>query len=139
MAAAATPRARECAAPPAYGWSRRKRDWLLFLHADTRLPEGALARIESLNCRAGAFRHRFDSRDWRLRFISWATNLRCGMTRIFDGDQAIFVRRELFSSLGGFPEVSALEEILFCKRLVRHTRPVLLEDCILTDARRGKK
>ena len=99
MAAAATPRARECAAPPAYGWSRRKRDWLLFLHADTRLPEGALARIESLNCRAGAFRHRFDSRDWRLRFISWATN----------------------------------------QRLVRHTRPVLLEDCILTDARKFEK
>jgi rSAM/selenodomain-associated transferase 2 len=115
-------------------------DLLLFLHADTRLPAGAIAALDAARARAawhaGAFRHRFAPADWRLRIVSAANNLRCRWSRIYFGDQAIFVRRELFERLGGFPAVPMLEDVIFCERLRRVTRAVLLRDAVTTDARR---
>ena len=114
---------------------------LLFLHADTRLPHGALVRLET-NLRsgapwqAGAFRHRFEPTDWRLRLVSAGNNLRCRISRVYFGDQAIFVSRELFERVGGFAEVPVLEDVIFCERLREHTRAVLLPEAITTDARR---
>ncbi len=114
-------------------------DLLLFLHADTLLPEGALARLDTLcvagRCVAGGFRHRFTGDDWRLRVISWLHNTRCRVTRIFYGDQAMFVSRTLFWRLGGFPE-RILEDVLFSEKLRRATRPVLLDEYVLTDSRK---
>ena len=64
-------------------------EWLLFLHADTLLPEGTLARLEAecamRGCAAGGFRQRFTGDDWRLRAISWLHNTRCRVTKIFYG------------------------------------------------------
>jgi len=116
-------------------------DALLFLHADTCLPDGAIARLESrlqadAALQAGAFRHCFDPSDWRLRIVSAGNNLRCRRSRIYFGDQAIFVRRSLFERVGGFPEVPLLEDMIFCERLRPHTRAVLLPESITTDARR---
>lgn len=116
-------------------------DCLLFLHADTLLPEGALARLDALcangsQCEAGGFRHRFSGDDWRLKLISWLHNTRCRLTRVFYGDQAMFVRRELFWRLGGFPAKPILEDVLFSEKLRRATRPVLLRDYVLTDSRK---
>lgn len=111
-------------------------DWLLFLHADTRLPDGAIECIAAQRADAGAFRHRFSDDDWRLRAISWGHNARCRLTRVFYGDQAIFVRRELFARLGGYPDAPVMEDVMFCERLVRATRPVLLDRHAITDARK---
>ncbi|MBA3477401.1 MAG: hypothetical protein H0T52_03215, partial [Lautropia sp.] len=85
---------------------------------------------------AGAFRHRFASTDRRLRLISAVHNLRCRLTRIYFGDQAIFVRRSLFEKLGGFPVVPVLEDVIFCERLRRVTRSVMLRSAVTTDPRR---
>ena len=115
-------------------------EWLLFLHADTLLPDGALALLNALethgDCRAGGFRHRFSGDDWRLRVISWLDNLRCARTGIIYGDQAMFVRRDLFWALGGFPVTPILEDVMFCEALVRTTRPLLLDEEVVTDARK---
>lgn len=115
-------------------------DWLLFLHADTILPDDALARIATLagdsRCEAGAFRHRFTQRHWLLRLISAGHNVRCRMTRVYFGDQAIFVRRSTFDRVGGFPDVTMLEDVMFCDALRRITRPTLLAAFVHTDARR---
>jgi rSAM/selenodomain-associated transferase 2 len=115
-------------------------EWLLFLHADTLLPPGALLRLSRMekqaDCLAGGFRHRFSTHDWRLRLISWLDNLRCRRTRIIFGDQAMFVRRCLFQCLGGFPERPILEDVQFCQRLVRVTKPLLLREQVITDARK---
>ena len=115
-------------------------EWLLFLHADTRLPDDALARVAALagdpRCEAGAFRHRFSQRHWLLRLISLGHNLRCRVTRVFFGDQAIFARAATFERVGGFPEVPMLEDVMFCDRLRRVTRPVMLDAFVHTDARR---
>ena len=115
-------------------------EWLLFLHADTLLPEGAICRLnrfeKDAGYQAGGFRHRFSGSDWRLRLISWIDNLRAGLTRIIYGDQAMFVRRRLFLKMGGFPEEPVLEDLLFCEKLKTYTRPILLGQYVITDSRK---
>lgn len=143
-AASANPNVRWLVAPKGRasqmnaGAREARGDWLLFLHADTLLPHDALAAIAALDSAVGAggFRHRFSGGDLRLRAISWADNLRCRLTRVFYGDQALFVRRTLFECLGGFPEDHPLEDVVFCERLNRLTRPQLLDAYVVTDARK---
>jgi rSAM/selenodomain-associated transferase 2 len=115
-------------------------DWLLFLHADTLLPDGALRRLNAmetdLSCRAGGFMHRFSGADCRLRLISWLNNLRCRCSGIIYGDQAMFVRTGLFQQLGGFPDQAIPEDMAFSEQMVRHAKPVLLNPPVVTDARK---
>lgn len=114
-------------------------DVLLFLHVDTRLQPGALqalAAAVSQGLEAGAFTHRFLQDDWRLRLISWGHNLSCRLGHIYYGDHGIFVTRELFQAVGGFPEVPVLEDVIFCERLRRRVRGRLLAPLACTDGRR---
>jgi glycosyltransferase involved in cell wall biosynthesis len=89
-------------------------EWLLFLHADKILPDGALMRLNGMEAdrtiQAGGFMHRFSGNDWRLKLISFLDNFRCRHSRIIYGDQALFVRRSLFQRLDGFPNQPVLEE-----------------------------
>jgi rSAM/selenodomain-associated transferase 2 len=113
-------------------------EWLLFLHADTLLPQDGLARIFELpeEVMAGGFRHRFSGRGFGLWLVSLVDNIRCSRSRIIFGDQAMFIRRSLFSRLGGFPDVERLEDVLFCEQLVKHAKPVLLDQVVVTDSRK---
>ena len=118
-------------------------EWLLFLHADTVLPAGAIRRLNAMHAdqaiQAGGFRHQFSGTDWRLRLISFLDNLRCRCSRIMYGDQALFVRRTLFEHIGGFPNQPILEDVAICERLLKFTRPVLLSPAVVTDARKFVK
>jgi rSAM/selenodomain-associated transferase 2 len=118
-------------------------DWLLFLHADTVLPPGAIQRLNEMEAdqtiQAGGFMHQFSGDDWRLKLISFLDNFRCIRSRIIYGDQALFVRRELFEQLGGFPSRPILEDVTFCERLIRVTTPILLSPPAVTDARKFLK
>ena len=115
-------------------------EWLLFLHADTLLPDGALVRLQGLNDRqdieAGGFSHQFSGDRLSLRLISWIDNFRCRRSRIIYGDQAMFVRRRLFMALHGFSEQATMEDVEFCERLTRVTEPHLLPDPIITSSRK---
>ena len=113
-------------------------DWLLFLHADTLLPENALQNIEALpaDVQAGGFTHRFSGSARGLRLVSWLHNFRCRRTRVFYGDQAMFVRRSLFFALGAFPDEPMLEDLLFGETLATVTRPVMLDSQVVTDSRK---
>jgi rSAM/selenodomain-associated transferase 2 len=144
--ALAQPQARLLTAQKGRAWQMNagavsaRGEWLLFLHADTLLPEGALQDLNALEndqkIQAGGFHHRFSDEDWRLRLISTVDNLRARVTRIIYGDQAMFVRRTLFERLGGFPEQAFLEDVVFCQRLKQVSTPRLLEQHVITDSRK---
>ena len=122
------------------GASIARGEILLFLHADTLLPVNALGKIKNLlrheKHQAGGFMHSFGDKDWRLKFISFLDNRRCLKTKIIYGDQAMFIKRELFDRLGGFPEVKIMEDIYFCEKLVKQTTPVILDSYVKTDPRK---
>jgi rSAM/selenodomain-associated transferase 2 len=125
------------------GAKQAQGDWLLFLHADTVLPLGAIQRLNQMEAdqtvQAGGFMHRFSGDDWRLKLISFLDNFRCIRSRIIYGDQALFVRRSLFEQLGGFPKLPILEDVALCERLLTVTRPLLLSEAVVTDARKFLK
>jgi rSAM/selenodomain-associated transferase 2 len=112
-------------------------EWLLFLHADTRLPLDATSRIASLpdQVQVGCFHQIFDTRSLFLRALSWAHNKRFRVTRVIYGDQAMFVRRKLFDEVGGFP-VRPMEDVAISLTLRDRTRPVMLPGSVSTDARK---
>jgi rSAM/selenodomain-associated transferase 2 len=113
---------------------------LVFLPADTLLPEGALQRLSEADRVgspvAGGFRLRFDRRRLLLRWVAALSDLRARWTGVFYGDQVPFVRREVFLSLGGFREDLQVEDLEFATRLRRVVRPRLLPLTVTTSARR---
>ena len=95
-------------------------DVLLFLHADTTLPENAdvLVRRATLGPFAwGRFDVRIDSPRPLLRVVSALMNLRSRWTGIATGDQALFVRHDLFRRIGGFPDLPLMEDIAISRTL----------------------
>ncbi len=113
---------------------------LLFLHADTQLPAQAGRIIESALAKhtavGGRFNVRFDSPSVWGRVISSLMNRRSRLTGIATGDQALFVRRQVFELLGGFSEIPLMEDIEFSSRLQQAGRTVALRDTVVTSFRR---
>jgi rSAM/selenodomain-associated transferase 2 len=113
-------------------------DVLVFLHADTTLPEGAAAAIREAvadGADGGAFFLRFDVDRPVQRLGERLINLRTRLTRLPLGDQAQFATRRAFERLGGFPDWPILEDLDFARRL-RRARMVLIESAVTTGARR---
>jgi rSAM/selenodomain-associated transferase 2 len=115
-------------------------DVLLFLHADTRLPDSALddirAALRHPACVGGRFDVRLDGGGWLLAVIGALISLRSRLTGIATGDQAIFVRREIFEKLGGYPEIPLMEDIAFTRALKRAGKLACLKSRVVTSARR---
>ncbi|MBP1682140.1 MAG: glycosyl transferase family 2 [Proteobacteria bacterium] len=115
---------------------------LLFLHADTSLPASAAGDIEAA-IDAGAQWGRFDVRiegtHRLLLLVARLMNWRSRRSQIATGDQAIFVRRDLFERVGGYPEQALMEDIALCRRLKRFAAPACLRACAVTSGRRWEK
>lgn len=113
---------------------------LLFLHADTQLPAQAGRIVESAlaqrNAVGGRFNVRFDSPSAWGRIVSSLMNHRSRLTGIATGDQALFVRRQVFELLGGFADIPLMEDIEFSRRLRQAGRIVALRDTVVTSFRR---
>jgi len=103
------------------GASRATGDWLLFLHADSRLPDGWDARIRTAPAEAvgGWFRFALDDDAWQARVIERGVAWRVRLLRLPYGDQGLFVRRGVFERLGGFQPLPLLEDVDFMRRLKR--------------------
>jgi rSAM/selenodomain-associated transferase 2 len=115
---------------------------LLFLHADTRLPEQADALVQRALRHGhgwGRFDVRLDSTRPMLRLVARLMNLRSRLTGIATGDQALFVRYEVFRAVGGFPDLPLMEDISLCRRLKRHGPPACLRERVVTSARRWER
>jgi rSAM/selenodomain-associated transferase 2 len=112
---------------------------LLFLHADTRLPEEALTRVaEALSepgVALGAFRLGFDRDDWGTRFLIFGVDLRVRLFHLPYGDQGLFLRRETFERLGGFREIPAMEDVCLVRRARRLGRIVVAPERVRTSPR----
>lgn len=117
-------------------------DVLLFLHADTALPENAdlLVRRATLGLFAwGRFDVRIASPRRLLALVGTLMNLRSRLSGIATGDQALFVRHDLFQRVGGFPDLPLMEDIAICRLLRQHGRPACLRERVVTAARRWER
>ncbi len=115
-------------------------DVLLFLHADTRLPEDADHIVLNGLVRSGRAWGRFDveigGRSALLTAVAGLMNIRSRLTGIATGDQAMFVLRDAFRAAGGFAAIPLMEDIALSKRLKRVSRPLCLRERVLTSGRR---
>jgi rSAM/selenodomain-associated transferase 2 len=117
-------------------------DVLLFLHADTVLPDNADALVRRATLGPffwGRFDVRIDSPRPLLRLVSLMMNLRSRWTGIATGDQALFVRHDLFRQVGGFPELPLMEDIAISHALKAYGPPACLRERVTTSARRWER
>ena len=140
---------RVIAAPPGRGpqmnagAEKASGDVLLFLHVDTRLPADADHVVLNGLERSGRVWGRFDveieGRSPLLVVIAWMMNLRSRLTGIATGDQAMFVRREVFERVGGFPPIPLMEDVALSRTLKRVSPPLCLREQVVTSGRRWEK
>lgn len=126
-----------------YGAGFAQSNILFFLHADTFTCADTLKSIEKNIMNngfiGGCLTQRIDREGARYRLIENFGNIRARLTKIFYGDQGIFVRKDIFSKIGGFPEVPIMEDIIFTKKLRRTGKTIVLKDKISVSARRWEK
>lgn len=116
-------------------------DALLFLHIDTRLPEGADALIAGALTEHtwGRFDVRIDSDHALLAVVGVMMNLRSRLTGIATGDQSMFMTRSAFERVKGFPNIALMEDVAMSARLKEVGPPACLRGKVVTSGRRWEK
>ena len=117
--------------------------WLLFLHADTRLPPGWTAAIDAASrdprVNAGCFRFALDSRAPIARVLELGVRSRVALFALPYGDQAIFVRRDAFNAVGGYADLPIMEDVDLVRRLGHSGRLYRSPLPAITSARRWER
>ncbi|OFW12826.1 MAG: hypothetical protein A3F70_08400 [Acidobacteria bacterium RIFCSPLOWO2_12_FULL_67_14] len=117
--------------------------WLLFLHADSRLPPGWSNVIDGADRKpgivGGAFRFALDSKDVRARVLELGVRLRVALFHMPYGDQALFARRSAFDAVGGFRGLPLMEDVDLVRRLKRHGTLYCDPAAVTTSARRWER
>jgi rSAM/selenodomain-associated transferase 2 len=125
------------------GAKEAKHNILLFLHADAFIHlenlEQIVKAIEGKKYIGGCFHQVLDDPAILYRWIAWSGNIRAKVSKVFYGDQAIFVRKDVFQELGGFPEIKIGEDVVFTKRLRREGKVGILPYTVHCSARRWKR
>jgi rSAM/selenodomain-associated transferase 2 len=117
-------------------------DWLLFLHADSRVPDGwlhGLEKADAVGTVGGWFRLALDDPSWQARLIERGVALRVKLFRLPYGDQGVFVRRRTFEAMGGYRDMPLMEDVDFVRRLTRAGEVAEIPLPIATSARRWKR
>lgn len=116
---------------------------LLFLHADSLLPEDAdsliLEKMDRSQRLWGRFDIRIDSPHPMMAIVARMINLRTRLSGIATGDQAIFVRRDAFEAVGGYPDIPLMEDVALSKILRGKSRPLSISRKVVTSARRWRR
>ena len=125
------------------GAERATGDVFLFLHADTFLPPDGVMLIRDSLCVPGVVGGRFQlglsEKTMGFRLVAFLSTLRSRYLGITYGDQGIYVRRETFDALGGFPSLQLFEDSEFCSRVVRVGKFVMLNAQVCSSTRRWRK
>lgn len=123
-----------------FGATKATGEVLLFLHADTLLPDNfpqlIFDAINRPNFAAGAFSLAIDSPGKSLAAIAWMANLRSRFLHLPYGDQALFTTRSLFSATEGYPEMEIMEDFVFIQKIKKDGEIIILPECATTSARR---
>ncbi len=118
-------------------------DLLWFVHADSLVPEAAARQmLDGLRLHGagwGRFPVRLSGRGWRFRLIERLMNLRSCLTGIATGDQGIFVRRDWYEAVGGWPDIPLMEDIAMSRALKRLGRPLCMRTALHTSSRRWER
>jgi uncharacterized protein len=116
---------------------------LLFLHADTRLPDDFGAQVFELlmdpGTVLGAFQFKTDWDHWAMRWIERAAYVRSAHLHRPYGDQGLFLRKTVFAKVGGFPLVPIAEDLYLVRRLARMGRIALAPGTAVTSGRRWRR
>ncbi len=121
------------------GAQQAKGDWLVFLHADTHLPENWMDLIQHCKGEWGRFDVRLSGHHWLFRIIEKAMNLRSRKTSIVTGDQVLFFKPAFFQKLGGFPEIPLMEDIAISKLARTFCLASCISQQVITSSRRWEK
>ncbi len=123
-----------------FGASRAEGNLLIFLDADTLLPKHfdllILDKLENPEVVGGAFEFSFINPDWKLWLLSMGNRVRYRIGEIFYGDQAVWVKKEVFDQINGFPQEPLMETAYFCKKLKNYGKLSLIKKPIKTSPRR---
>lgn len=115
---------------------------LWFVHADTTLPPDGPQQVGAAIAQGylgGAFRMRFEPSTPFWDLLAWFDNQRTRLFKVYFGSRAMFVRADVFRSLGGFPEIPLMEDVAFSKLLRRAGKTVMLAAVALESFRRFQK
>jgi rSAM/selenodomain-associated transferase 2 len=124
------------------GAAQAAADVLLFLHADTQLPDDAVGLIMHAiadGYQWGRFDVVFDNPQPIFKLIAFMMNQRSRLTGIATGDQCLFVTRQAFQAVGDFPKIALMEDIAISTQLKKHSKPCCLKAKVITSARRWQQ
>lgn len=114
----------------------------VFLHADTVLPDNILeelSKINDLENKWGRFDISLSGRSWFFRVIESCMNSRSSITGIVTGDQVMFIGKELFARVGGYPEIALMEDIAISSLLIKFSKPIRIREKVISSSRRWEK
>lgn len=125
------------------GAAHARHDWFLFLHVDTELSRTAMKSLQHVFNHSSPAWGRFDvqlsGQQTLYRLIAWFMNKRSRLTGIVTGDQAMFVARDYFNAVAGFPDIALMEDITMSRHLKALAAPICLADVVVTSNRRWQQ
>ncbi len=137
------PKIRGRAQPLNYAADFANGDVLLFLDADTEVPQNYDLHIEKAlqnqDTVGGAFEFALEGERIGLRIVELINRIRYRLRKRYYGDQGLFVRKKVFEKVCGFPEIELLESAYLCKSLKEYGNLVLIKRKVITSSRRFRK